>query len=299
MHDSTNKVKEEMQNAQTWRELLGKIVQDAHERARITTELGVHPLTLARWVNGDASPHPQNLQALLRALPQYRPLFLELMPKEFGHILDEETFKEEPLPKIPSAFYGRIFHAHAELPDLLRSWTMCDLILQQALQQLDPNRVGMEISVMQCMSPSQEQKVYSLRETLGRGTPPWARELQQRTLFLGAESLAGYAVIMGQSVAIQTHAEGQSRFPARWVEREESAAAHPIRRAGRIAGCLLFSCTQPNYFLPFRLALIESYTELMVLAFEREAFYEVEQIELGIMPTIAEQQPYFAAFSRR
>jgi hypothetical protein len=292
-------VKEEMQNSQTWRELLGKIIQDPRERARLAAELGVHSLTLTRWVNGDASPRPHNLQSLIRALPQYRNLLLELVPKEFGQIVSETTVKDDVQQEIPSAFYARIFHALSELPDPMRSWSICDLVLQQALQQLDPNRVGMEITVMHCMLPPLEQKVLSLRETLGRGTPPWTRELQQKTMFLGAESLAGYAVTTGRPVAIQTREEGQSRFPARWVEREESAAAHPIRRGGRIAGCLLFSSTQPNYFLPFRLALIESYTELIALAFEREEFYDFAQIELGIMPAIEKQQPYFSAFSRR
>ena len=115
----------------------------------------------------------------------------------------------------------------------------------------------------------------------------------------GAESLAGYVVTTGRFAVIQTHEEGESRFPAHWVEREQSATAHPIRRAGRIAGCLIFSSAQPHYFLPSRLALIESYTEFMVIAFEREAFYTFDQIELGLMPAIEEQQPYITAFSRR
>ena len=298
-HDYNSEVKEEMQGSQTWRDLLGKILKDPREQARIAAELGVNPVTLTRWVNGESTPRSQNLQALLRALPSYRTMFLELIPKEFGHIIDEVAIKEDAPQEIPAAFYARIFHAHAELPDILRSWSICDLILLQALLQLDPNRVGMEITVVRCMPPSQGQKVRSLRETVGRGTPPWARELQQKTMFLGAESLAGYTVTMGRSVAIQTRMGGQHRFPARWVDREESAVAHPIRQAGRIAGCLLFSSTQPNYFLPFRLALIESYTELIVLAFEREEFYALGSIDLGIMPSPQEQQPYFSAFSQR
>lgn len=298
MHNYNSKVKEEMQGSQSWRELLGKFLQDPRERSRIAAELGVNPLTLTRWVSGESNPRSQNLQALLRALPQYREFLLESIPEEFGQLFNEAVVKEDALQEIPAAFYARIFSAYAELPDILRSWSICDLILLQALLQLNPNRVGMEITVVRCMPPSQGQKVRSLRETVGRGTPPWARELQQKTMFLGTESLAGYTVTMGRSVAIQTKG-GQHRFPARWVDREESAAAYPIKQAGRIAGCLLFSSTQPNYFLPFRLALIESYAELIVLAFEREEFYELGSIDLGIMPSPEEQQPYFSAFSQR
>ncbi len=299
MHNYNSKVKEEMQGSQSWRELLGKFLQDPRERSRIAAELGVNPLTLTRWVSGESSPRSQNLQALLRALPQYREFLLESIPEEFGQLFNEAVVKEDALQEIPAAFYARIFSAYAELPDILRSWSICDLILQQALQQLDPNRVGIEITVVRCMFPSEGQKVRSLRETVGRGTPPWKRELQQKTMFLGAESLAGYAVTTGRPAAIQLHEEGQSRYPARWVDREKSAVAHPIKRAGRITGCLLFSSTQPNYFLPFRLALIERYAELMVLAFEREEFYELEQIGLGIMPSPEEQQPHVLIFSRR
>ena|ERR1051326_7021331 len=92
--------------------------------------------------------------ALLRALPQHRALFLELILEEFGQILTEATIEDDPQQKIPSDFYAHIFHAHAELPDSLHSWSMRNLILQQALKQLDPNRVGMEITVMECVSPS-------------------------------------------------------------------------------------------------------------------------------------------------
>jgi transcriptional regulator with XRE-family HTH domain len=203
VHDCTSQVKEEMQDSLTWRELLGKILQDPHERARIAAEMGVDPLTLTRWVHGESNPRVQNLQALLRALPEYHKEFLALIPKEFGPLLDETTLKEDALQEIPSAFYDRILHAFAELPATLRFWSICDLILQQALQQLDPNRVGMEISLVRCMPPVQGQKVRSLRESVGRGTPPWTREFQQKTLFLGAESLAGYAVTTGRSISIQ------------------------------------------------------------------------------------------------
>ncbi len=298
-HDYNGKVKDEMQGSQTWRELLEKILEDPHERTRIAAELGVNSITLTRWIHGESSPRLQNLRALLRALPQYRESLLALIPKEFGALLDEVIVEEDAQQEIPPAFYARIFHAHAELPDSMRSWSICDLILRQALQQLDPNRVGMEITVARCTPPAYGQKVRSLHETIGLGTPPWTRELRQKMLFLGVESLAGYAVTNGRSVAVQTRKEGQSWFPARWVDGEESAAAHPIRRAGCVAGCLLFSSTQPNYFLPFRLTLIESYAESMGLAFEREEFYPLESIELGIMPSFEEQQPYFSNYSRR
>ena len=70
--------------------------------------------------------------------------------------------------------------------------------------------------------------------------------------------------------------------------------------AGRIAGCLLVSSTQNNYFLPqSRLALIENYANLLALAFEPEEFYEPCQIELNVMPNQEIQKKHFANFRQR
>ena len=76
--------------------------------------------------------------------------------------------------------------------------------------------------------------------------------------------------------------------------------AIPILHANRIAGCLLVSSTQPNYFLaPERRALIQAYTYLMTLAFEPDEFYPPECVELSIMPPLPVQQKYFALFRQR
>lgn len=72
-----------MQEPPTWRELLGKIVADPHERERIANELGVNPITLVRWVNNESKPRTQHLRQLLNALPEYRARLLELIIEEF------------------------------------------------------------------------------------------------------------------------------------------------------------------------------------------------------------------------
>src|SRR5205085_8873280 len=95
---------------------------------------------------------------------------------------------------IPSEFYGRVFSARSATNETLHFWSISNLILQQALGQLDPDRLGMAITVVRCMPPSNGNKVRSLRESVGQGTPPWNGDLEQQAMFLGAESLAGYAV---------------------------------------------------------------------------------------------------------
>jgi transcriptional regulator with XRE-family HTH domain len=290
-----------VQDSSQWRELLGKIIRDTQERQRIANELGISAVTLTRWASGDSRPRPQNLRLLINALPpDHRRAFLELIPEEFGASINEVVDVDRGELEIPSVFYARILSAHCSLPRLLHFNSISDVILQQALKQLDSNRVGMEITVVQCMYPTPEGKIRSLRESIGRGTPPWNRELEQRTLFLGSESLAGYVVSTGRPRAIESRSEGQNLFPARWVEWEESAMAYPIMLSDTSAGCLLISCTQPHYFVSdARQRLVQYYAELLSVAFDMEAFYPLGDIELGRMPGYDLQNEYLATFRQR
>src|SRR5579884_40742 len=220
-----------MQVPTTWRELLGKIIQDSQERQRIANELSVNPITLSRWVSGESKPREQNLRQLLNALPQQRGLLLELVVEEFPELAGfaQDGAIENLSQEIPSEFYTRILNTYATSSKEHQFWSISNLILQQALGQLDPNHVGMAINIVLCMPPSPGHKIRSLRESAGRGTPPWPLSLEQRSIFLGAESLAGYAVTSCHPIFIQDSKEG-GVFPAHWVEYEKSAAAFPIMR---------------------------------------------------------------------
>src|SRR6266702_2789146 len=66
----------------TWRELLGSIIQDAFERQRIASELGINTVTLTRWVQGTSTPRSQHLRRLLSALPHYRDQLFDLISRE-------------------------------------------------------------------------------------------------------------------------------------------------------------------------------------------------------------------------
>lgn len=287
-----------MHEFQDWRELLGRIISDPLEKQRIAQELGVRKITLTRWVSRDSDPRPLNLRHLINVLPEYRELLLELIGEEFEDFSTGIT--EDSLEEIPSEFYTRVLNARASTTEALRFWSISNLILQQALGQLDPDRLGMAITVVRCIVPANGNKIRSLRESIGQGTPPWSGDLEQKGMFLGAESLAGYVVTTCRPAAIQNIHEEQSPLPAHQVEYELSAAAHPILCTGRIAGCLLISSTQPNYFLsPSRLALIRKYADLMAIAFEPKDFYELKDIELRMMPPHSAQKAYFSNFRQR
>src|SRR5215472_14540858 len=285
-----------MQEEKTWRELLGSIIQDPQERRRLANELGVNPVTLTRWVHNESSPRPQSIQRLLHALPEHRQELLNQLLDEFGDNIPypEDSFTEDLQYKIPSEFYIRVLRTRATIPQILRFSSLSDLILQQALEQLDPNRVGIAATVGRCMPPTADKKIHSSRESVGRGTPPWESNLEQQASLLGAESLAGNAVSFGRLVVNQNLSEEQSLSPGYHGQYEESAVAAPIMFEGKVSGCLLVSSSLIDYFHQSRQALIESYADLVALAFEADDFSDTGQIELGLVPFQNVQKLYLS-----
>jgi hypothetical protein len=286
-----------MEEARTWREILGQVIKDPKEKQRLVDELDITPITLTRWVNGESDPRPQNLRQLINALPKQREQIQKLLREERG--LGDLSYSDDEATKfIPAEFYARVLLARASTNENLRSWTTCHLILQQALEQLDPDQRGMSIWVVRCMPPSgPHNKVRSLRESVGVGTSPWVGDLEPSAMFLGAESLAGNVVTLFRPGIIQDLNEAHNLMPATRVAYEQSAAIYPILYAGRIAGVLLISSTEINYFLSqSRNDLVQYYADLTALAFDPEDFYTPEQIALCVMPSHEEQKEYFTNF---
>jgi hypothetical protein len=158
----------------------------------------------------------------------------------------------------------------------------------------------MAIWVIRCMPPSGPyNKVRSLRECFGLGTPPWSGNLEQTAVFLGAESLICNVVTLCRPAIFQDleYEYEQQITPTGRINYERSAVAHPILFAGRIAGALLVSSTQKKYFLSqVSTDLIQRYADLVALAFDPQEFYSPEQIALSIMPSPEEQRVSLAKF---
>jgi hypothetical protein len=283
----------------SWRDLLKEIIRNPSERDRLATEIGIRPITLTRWVTGESEPRQQNLHQLLQALPsEHRDRLLELLKQDFP-ALAVPTMQTAPT-ELTAEFFRRVLETRANTPDALRFWTISRQILQHALRQLDPDRIGMAITVVHCMPPSKDGKVHSLRESEGLGTPPWEGDLSSKAMFLGADSLAGYAVMNSHPASVNNLALDTGLLPAYQAEYEVSAMAWPILFATRIAGCLLLSSRQPGYFASeARRLLISDYAHLLALAFEPEEFYPLDSIDLRIMPSVEIQRKYFAQFQQR
>lgn len=290
-----------MSEQHSWRDLLRIIINDTHEKQRIASELGLNPITLVRWTTQETDPRPQNLRRLLDAIPQHRDQMLELIRDEDGFEEFSNAGMDDSSKDIPAFFCTSVFTARAATNDSMRYRTTCNMVLQQALGQLDPDRTGMSITVVRCMPPRDEHtKIRSLRESLGQGTPPWQADLEQQAMFLGAESLAGYVVASSRPFVTQNVDNDQTYVPLARGKYERSSAIYPILYAGRIGGCLIVSSAQYNYFLSqARLNLIKNYADLIAIAFEPEEFYNPEDFELWIMPDQEIQKQHFANFRQR
>ena len=99
-----------MQQPAIWRELLRSSIENSQERQRIASELGVNPMTLMRWVNGESVPRSKNLRRLLSALPQHRDHLIKLIGqkfKGFAAVMRDEARQGE-WTVIPSEFYERV-----------------------------------------------------------------------------------------------------------------------------------------------------------------------------------------------
>jgi transcriptional regulator with XRE-family HTH domain len=287
-----------MEEIKTWRELLGEIISNSSEKQRIAQALKINPVTLSRWSSGHTRPRYDNIRLLLEAVPQQRKQLAELLADDFPQLFNEQVKPDTLLQEIPSAFYGRVLNAYTSSPAILRSSTICILILQQILTHIDPGQLGMAAIIIQCMPPTDPGKIRSLRKTYGRGTAPWVSHDYQ-TQFFGVESTVGQALISGHPITVQYNHEKTRIFAEQHSVQEESCAVYPIMQSDRTAGCLLVISSQVHYFNQVRIDLMKCYADLLTLAFEPEEFYNLSQIELGIMPNIQTQHSYLADFQQR
>jgi hypothetical protein len=239
---------------------------------------------------------------VLRALPvQQQGIFAELLESE--NLLPRLSVRSLP-HEIGVSFFKEILEIRAMTPDWLVFQTLCSTVLSHALRLLDPNSVGLAIRVIQCMPPSHDGKIRSLRASEGQGIPSGnateKSNLECQPFFLGGESLAGYVVKTCHPKSEQNLASNASLFSTFQRRPFVSTLAAPILSTQRIAGCLLVSSTQAEYFLSStRLSLVKDYTHLIALAFATEQFYPVECIELQTMPPFELQQTHTAAFRQR
>ncbi|GAC1367569.1 MAG: hypothetical protein NVS2B12_17470 [Ktedonobacteraceae bacterium] len=284
----------------TWRDLLKNLTSDPQEQQRIIEALGINAMTLRRWINNETNPRPQNLRLLLNALPHYRKQLVTLLAVEFPLFKKEAVEPDyNDVALISAEFYSQLIGVYAGVAQHLRTSTVSKLILQQIVKQFDPDMDGLLIMIAQCTFPTAGHKVRSLRLVEGRGTPPWDTYTECHSRLFGAEALIGHAVSSKHLTVLASGKEYQRAFPYDQIEGVESVAAAPIVFADRTAGGIYVASAQPNYFSPVYISLLQQYVELLCLAFERDEFFLLSEIELGIMPSSTMQFPTLVTFQAR
>jgi hypothetical protein len=290
-----------MRKRVAWRELLDSVIQVRTERERIAAQIGVAPVTLTRWASGETSPRSQNLHHLVQAIPdQHRAAFQASIEEDLPSHSFDEPIRDESELEIPFQLVSRILATRATDPPHQVSWVIFHQILQHVLLQLAPDRLGMKITIVECMPPKDDGTICSLREGIGLGTAPWRENVEEHGLFLGAETLAGHAVTTTRFCQVPDMRVNPTSLPYYRIDHEISSAACPIMWQGRVAGCVLFSSTQVAAFLAQELkVLLEAYANLIALALAEKDFYSVDLIRLHVMPPPDVQQQYLATFRQR
>jgi hypothetical protein len=289
---------EALQEQPTWQAVLQKIIQSPKERQRLATALGINVITLSRWVKSDSHPQRSYLLRLVKVVqPLHRADMLNALLRAYPDMHDK--LMEEVTETVPSSFFRQILKDRASIIETLRPWQISGTVLSEALKLLDPHQLGMAVTAALCMPPV-EGKIRSLREHGGRGNPPWNADLEQKSVFLGLNSLAGHVVIFGRAASVPD--VRKERYipvfghPADW---EVSAGAAPIWLQGKIAGCLLAASLQPEHFTQERMDLLITFASIFSLALNPTEFYDHRAVSLRYVPLPPRQQDSLKSFRQR
>ncbi|MBV9690776.1 MAG: GAF domain-containing protein [Ktedonobacteraceae bacterium] len=283
----------------SWTSVLQDIISSHNERHRIATALDITATTLSRWANSEYKPQRFDLIRLVQAVqPQHRQELVEALEEEYPDVHTWLLDDTAATGSIEADFFAQVLNVRTTTTESLLFWRISDMVLKKALDELDRNQLGMSIKLIQCMPPSSDGRICSLRESVGKGTAPWTADLEHEVIFLGLESMSGYTVEM-RHVINHDDLSKNTTFPAYRGKFEVSAAAHPICLEGRIAGCLLAASTQVGHFSQQRLALLATFSNLIALAFNKNEFYSPELLDMRVMPPPDKQRPIVATFRER
>ena len=279
-----------------WSNVLQNIIKSPTERKRLASALGMADMTLSRWASGESTPQRPHLIRLVQVLqPTHREELVSALKESYPDI--QTWLRADVEERIAPEFFAQVLNVRTTTTESLRFWRISEMVLKQALLQLDPNNLGMAVKLIQCMPPI-DGKIRSIRECAGKGTPPWTDDLEHDVLFLGLESMSGYATETRHFVSADDLRKSKT-VPSFQGDYEISAVAHPIRNEGLVAGCLLASSTQEAYFTQQRIALAAAFADLISLAFDKKDFYPPACLQLRFMPPPEVQKPIIATFRER
>ncbi|GCE26939.1 hypothetical protein KDA_24230 [Dictyobacter alpinus] len=258
---------------------------DRAELARVARELSVAENTVYRWMNGTSEPRAGHLKKLPAAIPTYSTQLTAVINQTFGDILSASVVSVHEVRK---EVYQNVLEIGASSQDDdTRFWHVTECIFEEALRQLDSERHGLAITYARLMS-THEDGIHSLREVRMRGHTPWADSMESR-VFLGVTSMVGSAAI-SQRIQIWNNKDGD-RTLVEIDEHEHSACAVPVRRGNLLAGVLVVSSTQSDFFKDSTTCqIVAEYALLMGVALCDRDFHPSALLHLRPMPPLGWQR---------
>lgn len=260
--------------------------RDRAALARLATELEVAENTIYRWMNGSSDPRLAHLKKLVEALPEYRENLVSVIGLTFPDILHEFS---TPLQEVQKDIYRRVMDLFTTIVEPgARRWEILHAIFDYALLHFDPEHKGVAITYARLM-PARSDGIHSLYEAMMRGNHPWPAMLVNN-VYLGSTTLAGTAAVRDR-LQVWNKLEESERLQYEIDDFEHSACACPVTFAGRIAGVLIVSSTQPAFFAnPLVCQSVLEYAQLMALAFPENEFYPFSLLNLRPMPDLRWQR---------
>ncbi|GAC1645537.1 MAG: hypothetical protein NVS4B12_11690 [Ktedonobacteraceae bacterium] len=253
--------------------------QDRAEIARVAKALEVADITVYRWMNGSSEPRTAHLKRLPEVLAEHRGNLTYAINQTFPSVLDPPSLG---IHEVRKDIYMRVLDlVTITSEDDARYWQVTQAIFEYALLHLDSDRRGLAITYANLM-PAHEDGFHSLREAAMRGNYPWPFSLESRA-YLGSTTLAGTAAML-QRLQTWDNLDNEERLQVDIDEFERSAAACPVMYAGRIAGVLIISSTQPGFFAdPMACKAVTEYAQLLALALQPKDFYPCALLHLRPM----------------
>jgi transcriptional regulator with XRE-family HTH domain len=286
-------------NQEPWRSFLAELLRNDHDLVeRIAERLGVREVTVVRWANGETSPHQlfRTLDLLAQALPEPdQGPFVLAVQKQYPEWERSSVSDDVPVKALPSIYYSKVIQTSVQANDALAFWAILSLLAQQLSSHLDPEfSASLTLSVCLCLPPLSLQLVSSLYIPLEQPNDhPFYLE-DRFPLLLGMESSLAFALTSREAVVFS---------PNEFVSMEQagvqSVAAHAIQRRGKVGGCLVITAGRVGYFTKARSEAVTEFSRLATLALRDEQLYPPDQVALGLLPSMQEQQETERRYSFR
>ncbi len=259
--------------------------QDRAGIERVARELEVAENTVYRWMNGISVPRASYLKKLPDLFPEHRAQLLNLIKQAYGNVVSDLT---SPLHEVQKEIYVKALElaAHSQDEETCM-WQVSQALFEYALLHVDVEHLGLVVAYASLMQQHNDG-IHSLYEVSRRSNDPCLTPIEA-TAFLGSTSLAGATAVMQRLQVWHDTDSGRTLF-----EKDEfvrSSCAAPVLRNSLLAGVLIFSSPQPDFFKnPLVCQAVAEFALLMAVAVSDRELHPPSLLNLRPMPDLTWQR---------